>query len=78
VGPEPVRGSMTLSDWELWACANEVERQHREGAAAYVAERIRALGIAGDDAGVLAWQAIAARLDQLRCTGGSREKGSDH
>lgn len=56
----------TLSDWELWACANEVLRQHGDEAPLHVAERIGALALAGDAAGVETWKAIAARVDQLR------------
>ncbi len=55
-----------LSDWELWACAAQLERQHGERAPLFLAERIGALAISGDDAGVSTWKAIAARLAKLR------------
>lgn len=54
-----------LSDWELWAVAAAVESQHGDGAPLHVAERIGALALAGDIDGVAAWQAVAARLDNV-------------
>ena len=57
---------MPLSDEQhLWACALAVERQHVERAPVFVAERIGALALAGDAAGVARWKAIAARMAQL-------------
>jgi hypothetical protein len=57
---------MALSDEQhLWACALAVERQHRARAPVFVAERIGALALAGDAAGVARWTAIAARMGQL-------------
>jgi len=65
-----------LEDRELWACALQVERQHGDAAPRFVAERIRALAVAGDEEGIAAWQAIAGRLDKLRRgTSREREKG---
>ena len=55
-----------MDDRELWACALQVERQHGDDAPRIVAERIGALALAGDQAGVATWKAIAWRLDQLR------------
>jgi hypothetical protein len=55
-----------LRDWELWACAAEVQRQHGVEAPLFVAERIGALALAGDVEGMAAWKAVAARLQQLR------------
>lgn len=58
---------MTLTpEQHVWACAIEVERQHGDRAPVFVAERIGALALAGDAAGVEMWKAIAARLDQMR------------
>lgn len=58
---------MTMTpDRELWACALLVERQHGDGAVAFIAERVGALAAAGDHAGVERWRAIADKLDQLR------------
>jgi hypothetical protein len=55
----------SLSNRELWACANEVIRQHGAEAPRFVAERIGALALAGDKAGVSTWKAIAAKMDAL-------------
>jgi hypothetical protein len=55
-----------ISDWELWACATTVERQHCGDAPRFIAKRIEELALAGDDKGVEVWNAIASRLDQLR------------
>ncbi len=63
---EAARLPMNLSDWELWACAAEVVHQHGERAQIHVAERIGALALAGDVAGVEAWKGIARRMEQLR------------
>lgn len=58
---------MTLTpDQHIWTCALAVEKQHGEAAPLFVAERIGALALAGDEAGVAIWKVIAARLDILR------------
>ncbi|PKB25307.1 hypothetical protein B0I00_0501 [Novosphingobium kunmingense] len=54
-----------LSDWELWACANQVLKAQGDKAALYVAEQIGALALAGDDDGIKTWQAIARRITEL-------------
>ena len=54
-----------LSEWELWAVAHETLRLHGEQAPAFVAERIEALMLAGDAAGVATWGAIATRMARL-------------
>lgn len=57
---------MPLSDEQhLWACALAIERQHGARAPVFVAERIGALALAGDAAGVDRWKAIAARMARL-------------
>lgn len=57
---------MPLSDEQhLWACALAIERQHGARAPLFVAERIGALALAGDAAGVDRWKAIATRMAQL-------------
>lgn len=56
---------MLLDDWELWACAQQVLKQHGARAPLHIANRIGELATAGDRAGVEAWKAIAARVDQL-------------
>lgn len=54
-----------LAEWEIWACALEVERQYGDDAPRHIAERIRDLSLAGDEAGVETWKAIADRYDRL-------------
>jgi hypothetical protein len=54
-----------LPDWELWACAHEMLRQHGDKTSFHVAERIGAMAVAGDMAGFATWKAIAARVDQI-------------
>ena len=63
---------MPLDDWELWACAQQVIKQHGAKAPAHVACRIGELAAAGDLEGVQAWQAIADRADQLMDYGSGR------
>jgi hypothetical protein len=62
---ETETGSPVISDREIWACAQQVMRQHGENAPAHIAERIGALALAGDEAGVETWKRIADRVDQL-------------
>jgi len=57
---------MLPDDRELLACALQVERQHGDDAPRFVAERIGALAVAGDQEGIATWKSIARRLDQLR------------
>lgn len=56
----------SLTDLELWQCANEVLKQHGNEAAHFVAERIGALALQGDIDGIATWKAIAWRIDSLR------------
>ena len=55
-------------DQERWAEALAIERMHGEDAPRWIAERIGALALAGDEAGVRRFTGLAARLDQLRQT----------
>jgi len=57
---------MVPDDRELWACALQVERQHGKNAPRFVAARIGALAVAGDEQGIATWKMIAERLDKLR------------
>ncbi len=64
----PARGledRPVLTDWELWAVAATVIRQHCEGVEYFVAERIGALALAADQDGVAAWRQIAHRVARL-------------
>lgn len=54
-----------LSDWELWACANQVMKAQGDKVAHYVAEQIGTLALAGDEEGIKTWQAIARRITEL-------------
>lgn len=55
-----------IGDRELWACAVQVLRQHGQDAPAFIAGRIEALALRGDEQGVATWKGIAARLDAIR------------
>lgn len=50
---------------ERWAEALAVIRIHGDGAERYICERIGALALAGDQAGIERWRAIARRIDAL-------------
>lgn len=52
-------------DEERWAEALAIERIHGSLAPRFVAERIGALTLAGDAAGVTRWQEIGRRLSAL-------------
>ena len=41
-----------LSDWELWACANQVLKLHGDKEAHHVAKQIGALVLQGDEDGI--------------------------
>jgi len=58
-------GAEMIGERELWACASTVLSQHGDGALAVVAERIGELALAGDQAGMDVWKAIAERMDKL-------------
>ena len=51
---------------ENWAAALLIENQHGDRAPLFVAERVGALVMAGDEVGVAKFKAIAACLHQLR------------
>lgn len=53
-------------DEEDLAAALWVIAQHGSRAEAFVAERIGALALRGDHAGIVRWRAIAAELQALR------------
>ena len=56
---------MLLEDWELWACAEQLLKEHGGRAPLHAEARIRDRKGAGDRAGVETWKAIASRVDQL-------------
>lgn len=53
-------------DEERLAEALAIMRRYGDGAAVHVAERIGALALADDMAGIVRWQEIAQQLDALR------------
>ena len=53
------------ADLERWAEALAVEWEHGANAGDFVAERVRTLALAGDQAGFARWLDIATRIDQL-------------
>ena len=59
-----------LSDWELWAGANQVLKLHGDKEAHHVAKQIGALVLQGDEDGIVAWQEIARRIAALAETKG--------
>ena len=62
-----------IADKELWACAQMVLDQHGARTPAFVAERIGALALQGDRAGIETWKAIAVRIDRLMGGDGLRQ-----
>ncbi|WP_334656703.1 DUF6961 family protein [Sphingomonas panaciterrae] len=55
-----------MPDQERWAEAWQIHRWKGEEAPLFVAERIGALALADDQAGVIRFKEIAERLDQIR------------
>jgi hypothetical protein len=53
------------SELELWAIALKVERDHGAQAPVFIAGRIGAAAVAGDEDGIARWKAVASRYDQL-------------
>ena len=62
--PDPAAPKL-LSDWELWACANEAIRQQQFDAPIFAAMRADALLQQGDIDGARAWRMIVARINDL-------------
>ncbi|PWG03505.1 DUF6961 family protein [Sphingosinicella humi] len=54
-----------LSDWEIWACANETVRQHGAAATVFAVTRADELERQGDQAGARTWRLIGARIKEL-------------
>lgn len=63
------RPSLRLSEWELWACANQVLQTHGIAAPRHVAEQIGALALLDEAEGIQTWQEIARRIATLMETG---------
>ncbi len=58
--------SLVTDEEHLWGCAVAIEKLHGADAPRHVAERIGALTLAGDFAGIARWQAVAACLMKLQ------------
>lgn len=54
-----------ISDWEIWACANEAIRQHGADAPIFAAMRADELFEQGDDDGARTWRLIVDRIGRL-------------
>lgn len=54
-----------LTEWELWACANEAIKQHGFDAPIFAAMRADALFEQGDEPGAKTWRQIVKRINQL-------------
>lgn len=63
-----------MTDWEMWACAHKIAQQYGDRAPVHIAERIGALALAGEMAGVATWKRIADRVDQLSDHGEARQR----
>ena len=57
---------MLTPDQERWAEALAIEKMHGERAPMWIAERLGALALEGNYAGIERMMEIAERLDQLR------------
>jgi len=54
-----------ISEWELWACAYQIVRDHGADAPRYAAERCAMLDASADCDGARTWRAIANRVHQM-------------
>jgi hypothetical protein len=54
-----------ITEWELWACANEAIRRHGAEAAIFAAMRADELFEQGDDEGARTWRLIVERINRL-------------
>jgi hypothetical protein len=56
---------MALSEWELWACANQQVKEHGRGALTKAGQRLLELEAAGDVEGHITWTLILERIIKL-------------
>lgn len=61
-----IRARTVLTDWELWACANQQIARFGDMAAVYAAMRADQLLDAGDLAGHRTWTSILHRINELQ------------
>ena len=55
----------TITEWELWACANELIRQHGSDAPIHAALKADEMLERNDNAGAKTWQLIVHRMNEL-------------
>lgn len=67
-----IESAHILTEWELWACANEQIRQHGEDAATRSAMRADELEQGGDLDGARNWRLIVHRVQELLGPSGGR------
>ena len=65
MGPRQSRVTMALNEWELWACANEMIRQHAFDAPIHAAMKADQMLERGDLDGAKHWQLIVHRINEL-------------
>lgn len=54
-----------ITDWELWACATYLRKQHGDGAKAAALQRSAELEAAGEQRGAAVFRRIAQLVDEL-------------
>jgi hypothetical protein len=64
--------SPTLSDWELWAVARRFMEEHGDMAAGYASLKAAELDAQGDNRGRDTFLDVAARINTLWSTQGTR------
>ena len=57
--------SDVISEWELWACANQAINEHGADAPIFAAMRADELFEQGDDDGARTWRLIVERINRL-------------
>lgn len=62
----------SLSDWQLWSCANKYIQDYGFDAPILAAQRADALLAKGDMAGARTWIAIMHRINNVIAPSGSR------
>lgn len=65
IRPSQAHVRMSLTDWELWAVANETIRQDGADAPIFAAMRVDRLERNGYPDGARAWREIIRRINQL-------------
>lgn len=63
--PMAFKPATVLSEWELWACANEAIKQHAFDAPIFAAMRADELFEQGDEDGARTWRQIVKRINEL-------------